>query len=695
MARNLYHKINWQGGVNLLRDPSAIREDQVAYAKNLFPNRSGVLSKRGGLNVVAQLASGDQALNAIAPTFESAIESVMATRSIQFTQHSVEAVSGNSVVASGFFGGMPVRTPCLVSYLNKIYAFGGHTSSKSGLVVSATGGVVSISDFVFAGTNNVFGPAGACVYRDRMVFWDLGPGYENYIVFSDRYSPTAIGNDVRAANGMGIAVGPVDGDRIVACAEVTLTAVGSPAQSALLILKERSGFLMTGEPSTVAQVGAGSSVLGSAVINRYSFNVGCSSLETMQWTPHGLIWTGPDDVWLFQSGQIPIPIGKHMAPALAHTPANLRYRWHSGYHNGIYRLAIFSEGQGPDDDSPCGEQWWLDLRDGAPQNADQARWWGPQIFKVNNGNNATAIAGTRTMFRDTRPGRADALYGIEIETNRVLVGYDQTAGYDLTDSARIVDPNNLKNVIGNEITVELRTRETDFGDAAVNKILSGAELQTYVGQPTQFQLVTRADGGRADDTATKIVSQAGDILSFNLIDEQAMTNEVQAVALRESATRFLGKRFQFILSDLYKWVVDGTNNFLAFNVDGSLVSGGGATVASGAYSSIVTYLDALVAAMSALTGRTFTHNQGGSRPRNVEITINSGTWAPVISSGALTANQQARSRKTLSLLGYDLDATYSAASAHYAPNNSPALAPCDAVDLYGLTVVIRPISRRP
>ena len=87
-------------------------------------------------------------------------------------------------------------------------------------------------------------------------------------------------------------------------------------------------------------------------------------------------------MWLFPQGQgIPFRVGSYIRAVLKETPAAQRYLWHAAYHDGFYRLAVISPGQGPNDNSPCGEQWWLDLRDGPPRPHEEARWYGPMIYK--------------------------------------------------------------------------------------------------------------------------------------------------------------------------------------------------------------------------------------------------------------------------------------------------------------------------
>ena len=107
---------------------------------------------------------------------------------------------------------------------------------------------------------------------------------------------------------------------------------------------------------------------------------------------------------------------------------------------GYYGGALFSEGQGPNDDSPCGEQWWLDLTKGPPASPEAAAWFGPMVYNVPDTENTAATPGTWTMDVDARTDVQPALLGmfrsmvpVQGQTNP-QVGIVQ-AQYDSGDAA--------------------------------------------------------------------------------------------------------------------------------------------------------------------------------------------------------------------------------------------------------------------
>jgi hypothetical protein len=262
------------------------------------------------------------------------------------------------------------------------------------------------------------------MYVDRFVFGDCGPGYESYIGFADRgLEPDSngvlapIGDNFLALDGRRVQIGTNLEDRVTALVPVMLSAAGDPSKTGLFVLKEYFASLVTGEPNQTTDSG---DVAGSISIADIQFKCGCVGMQTVAYTPYGVIWAGPDDVWLFEGGNVPRRLGTKIRSILQQSPPNLRYRWHAAYFNGFYRLAVFSEGQGPSDDSPCGEQWWLDMRHGPPQDSDSAAWFGPMTYKVPKSSitsptmlmTDTTVTGTWTMAVDERSDTEQALVGM-------------------------------------------------------------------------------------------------------------------------------------------------------------------------------------------------------------------------------------------------------------------------------------------
>lgn len=502
------------GGVNLLEDPKSIGDGELVRAKNVYPVIPGVVSSRKGTQIGAGLVEGtvgnEWMQYPLAPPIHYVKspatiggDAIVISRGVQsvsaYSNTAVRVVdfASQTTLVSADMGVVTKRRPGNYFYDGKFYVFAGYGASSSGKIVQNTTGTPEVKDFTFINSPGVK-PALAAQYRDRFVYGNFGPGYEHTIVFSDRFTRDTLPTNVLATNGRNFVIGSSDDGELVALVPVMLTAVGSPAQQGLLILHEYAAHLLTGEPNDSTDATA--PLTGDVIIARISFNCGCASAESVVQTPYGVIWASHDDVWLFSAGQVPVRIGSKIRPALLQTPAALRYLWHATYFDGSYRLAVMSESQGANDDSPCGDQWWLDLRDGAPSNHQVAVWWGPQQYLVaGSWGTVTDIdvveQGTRTMVIDNRPGMEPVLYGVNSTTGGLFpLTYDADV---VRDCENDIEPELLQN---SEITIEIVTKDYDYGDAEVDKIWNGLELSVWASYAEQLTVAALLDGGAANDT---------------------------------------------------------------------------------------------------------------------------------------------------------------------------------------------------
>lgn len=522
-----YIPIEWGGGVNLLTDEQFLQPNEIRKAKNLFPVNPGRLSRRGSLGPAGRpsLAGGAGGIRygrpiaaMIPPWVGSDLLAVIATRNLVGTaqtgyltgEYPLAVYALGQTASVGIeLGGYPNSVPAMVAFNKKIYVFGGYPCTVPGAVVAdGVGGAATCTAFAFAGSgNSTVTPRVACSYRNRMVYANFGPGFESHLVMSDLYDPTLVGNDVLAVNGRNFIVGDTTGDEVVAMIEVMTVGAGSPAQSALLVLKRYSAFLVTGEPSQTTDT---SDYLGTMEVVKFGVAAGCASPRTLVETPEGLFWAGPDEVWCYRPGALPFPVGRKIQAVLRESPEDRKYRWHAAYFNGVYRLAVFSPGQGPDDDSPCGEQWWLDLRDGAPESWQAARWWGPQIFHYVSDSTITTSAGvigTYNMISEVRPGFPAALYGIEAgilvdlaDNGFLRVQYDQPNGYDFVWT--LTEPDyGPRSICGTStdtnttVATEFLSRQYDYADPLVDKLVQGVELSAWSSMPSVLSCDVISNGG--------------------------------------------------------------------------------------------------------------------------------------------------------------------------------------------------------
>ena len=469
--------VTGRGGVNLLEDPKAIRDDELVRAKNVIPS-AGVLAMRKALAHVKDFfTSTSYPIAFTIPSHLPDVEAVFVLRDVAGggvttlylpTPGSNVSAQLCDVPTAGVpqFVQVGAILVCLPGQPGMSAANIGEGGFAVGYRANADANLFGFGiegmAVQWAETSNGFVPTVGCMYLDRFVFANCGPGYESVLGFADKAVTISadgvtpgtlkftIGEEFLSGDQRNIQIGEADGDRIVALVPVMLTAIGSPVQSGLFVLKEHSAYLISGQPNETTD--PGDVFAGLDIANVY-MKCGCASPNTVVKTPYGTLWAGPDDVWLFEGGSVPRRVGSKIAEVLKNPPANLRYRWHAAYHDGFYRLAVFSEGQGPTDDSPCGEQWWLDLRGGAPKEASEASWYGPQVYVLPVGEatyssqlsvfaSAPANAGTYSMCLDQRAGKEQRLYGIErtgmaavntasVAQGIVQVEYDADAGaYD-------------------------------------------------------------------------------------------------------------------------------------------------------------------------------------------------------------------------------------------------------------------------
>ena len=554
------YAVQLTGGVNLLDSPKKIRDDQVAYAKNLFPLVPGELAKRGGARLVSAIAESVVYPAFSVPPFESDILALIAG---DYGPSPTESVVWlKSSLTSGIALHEPFKInkrPMVVPYQNRLYTLLGYPATYPAVVGYSSGGVLKLERFYFLGSNNNFPARVGGVYRSRMVWGDLGSGYEDYVVFSDPFLPNTIGNDVRAANGRAFRIGSATGDRVVAFVEMAMSHASVPGQSALLVLKEHSAWLINGEPNSSTDTG---DMFGSMTVSRIQLDVGCASAETVKWTPYGLIWASHDEVWLFDIGSLPRPIGHNIRPALTRAPSTDKAQWHAAYFDGVYRLAVHGEGQGPigkaannQDGLAVSDQWWLDLRSGPPQAAEKAQWWGPMVFPQ-EANYPMAV--------EVRPGRAHKLLGLGSDPSDssefTLLEYDAPITFDSNSLTEDPQPPLARNFI----STELRSKEYETQDPYTDKTYQKAEVKVFTDVPTRLSIKDQVEGGKRSVTTTKDFANTG-FISGASVDGDPAYDEYQTIPVFP-ANRLVGKSHQLVISDSPGYVITSHNNQLAVSV---------------------------------------------------------------------------------------------------------------------------------
>lgn len=654
--------MNWMpvpalGGVNLFDDPRAIRDDEVQLARNLVPVKPGILKKRGGL---ARAVTPNPSM------FEgSGVNTPMAAVICPFKASNstddidmVVAWRGRGRIylagwaTTGTVGSFPApfdhpRVP-LLAWNNKVYALPGadarwsdtgaggapkttpsqapfyiYDNTMDAVLVTAA---IPMS-FQGVGNENVF-PKYAFPYKQRLVLANFGKGYENTIAFTDDFTADVVGDDLLASNGRAISlVASADGDEIVAGIEVMLTSVGTPAESGLLILRRNGNpFLLTGD---MDQTTGGTSTLD---IKRISVNSGCAGQYTVARTPFGIVWAGVDDVWGFAAGVIPQRLGQKIRPALKLTPAQLQYRWSAAFFDGFYRLAVWGAGQPMTDTDAPGDQWWLDLRDGFPQDWREARWWGPQQFLGGAAAGVAPVPATWHMIPESRAGKDAKLYYLDYVLNSgaqsTVVGEYGTDSRDMTSPASAIAD---ADYVDPEVTAELVTKEYALAPAR-DQINDGVLFALRPSNDVTMSVDFVIDDGDQLSTRTKYLAGPDTFrLDSSRLDQTDGSSNVTGKAIKTALypqVRRAGQTHRFEIYDTAGYtIVAGFNDTLLVAVN---AFGGGdppqyrLTVPAGTYT-IATLITALNAALlTDAAGVTY----GTLLTNNVGLSLVSGitTW---------------------------------------------------------------------
>jgi hypothetical protein len=211
------------GGVNLLDDPRRIRDDEVAWAKNLVPIKPGVLSSRPALQFIP--GRNGSAIGAAVPFTAIAglpfpISGFAATQ--QPTSPGTNLLvssSGGDTLAQATIAAC--TNPWMFSFGSVLYVLPGPNSTSvsasaakssyvtvdqyAGPVYSDTtvsaGNGARITKVNFAGANQDVYPKVGAAYRQRVAWANFGGTYSRYVVLSDNYKPNTVGDNVLAANG--------------------------------------------------------------------------------------------------------------------------------------------------------------------------------------------------------------------------------------------------------------------------------------------------------------------------------------------------------------------------------------------------------------------------------------------------------------------------------------------------------------
>ncbi len=479
MARQIPEQIILVGGTNLNRDTRVIRKDQTALTQNAFPVVPGILHKRPGITGMRLAINGNTnrffPLDlGIAPEQCGAQlmahlhkwDSTTPIHLLTASSFNVEDSSLTNGITQSLGTWQPAYEPVqFVLYRGQCLAIvpgleGFWQLTKPRVEAMPYTWVKCTFDWpplVTTGQTQSapVTPRVAFPYKQRMMYLNFGAGMGHWAIVADLTSTnadileedrtpvhTVVGTDVLAVNGRHLEFSAIEGEAIVAGAEITLSSLGSQIDSMAMILTEKSCLFMSGNILQTTESGGTTPAtqLGTAQANRVNFDCGCVSANTLVKTPYGHIWAGPDDVWMLK-GNVPERIGTNIRPALLACPTAERKYWSAAYANGKYILSLIITPARTEAGDAVGDmntyvhqQWWLDMQDGPPADALTARWYGPMVSPFLG---VSGIEGPILSFRDSDgTQRAISLVaGTSFNNGTFLVDYTNGAsGQDILAS---------------------------------------------------------------------------------------------------------------------------------------------------------------------------------------------------------------------------------------------------------------------
>lgn len=563
---HVYVPVPLVGGVNRLLDQRRIGDAEAVTLQDMLPTRAGVLARRPALTQTdyvddlldsAPLAVA-RATNPEGPDWVFLIHAGLNAGTI-YAQRADATIDQEEAWA---YDAINLWRPQFANFNGRLYIFPGWGVATVAGSLLVQGRFVDDTDalqtFAFAGSGNSnWAPRVALVSRRRFWFWNLGENHGNRMVVSEDSDPTTVGDDTLTVSGRAFVVGDDGSGEGMALVEVMQTSVGSPAAAAVLALCQYNAFLITGEPATIASGYTGQDILGNLSVAKLPFNCGCASKETVAQTPYGTLWAGYDDVWLFQSGQVPVAVGTKIRSLLqANPPAESQY-WFAGYRNGFYYLALRSADSAsltqPD------ETWILDLREGAPQNWVQARWYGPMKFRTGLDDTYADKLSTSVisnMFVDSRAAAGPKLLALEL-------GYK----LDRSDVALVEveydgeDPVTNDYLDAKAIYPSVRGKEYELGDPMTEKVYRGTEVAASADGETTLSVGANLNG--AETTSETEIQFEGDGTERYLQSK---------VARPASSTRPKGRTIQPIIDfeeDSARFVIDARNDTIVLEQSGN------------------------------------------------------------------------------------------------------------------------------
>jgi hypothetical protein len=316
-----------------------------------------------------------------------------------------------------------------------------------------------------------------------------------------------------------------DGGRIVAMAEVAIAGGATFVEPYFLIIKDNATYIASGLPPT-------SGTDGTLTVNRILWE-GCVSKETLVQSEHGVIWCSGKNVWLVQPGQpTPIPIGRAIAEYLKKR-GGASDLWHACYHDHTYILSVPAS-TSRDVSLNHTEQWRCDMR-----SFPEPRWWGPF-----DNESDSVISFTVDI-------------GIEDLISGVVVQDIGQVFLEREDSAFLVDHGGMGLLVELYPEVEIRFPSVDFGDPGSRKIIPGVEIEAQIANHVQTEVQVLLNGNEGevaeqDTTAFAESSTTAFVLDSSALDQHLLGDGFNLYVLQPpKGLRFLARATQPIIKAIF------------------------------------------------------------------------------------------------------------------------------------------------
>ena len=463
------------GGVNLTDHPRDLADNEFAWAENIYPLSPSTLALRKGSSFAGGVSPADdyvqQALvgynhsNGQRYIYGLFLFGSAPNRITRLYLLDENETSWGTALFSGILSSNEAYNPAWAIWRDRLYLLrsdGFLAEIEGGTVISTTELSVTVD-----GGGLTIHPTLIGQYRNRMLYAG-DPTYPNFLFFSNTDAPLTITADAV------IRVGRGDGGRIAAIASAGTTGGDAPAESQILILKEKGPpWLFRGDLPT-----AGANA-GQADLHQLSVEADCINHRTVALTPQGLMWAGHKDVFLMRSkGALPESVGYKIGPALKTVPPALRHRMRAVYYDDFYRLMLE---RGPTL-ATATQQVWADVR------TPKITWWGP----MTGGN-------WSDFYADHRPGYSSRLLA-STAREAVSTWYSGRL-YALDMSNHSEAPLDSDILAPTPIRPVLRTKEYDFGDANQRKIIEAAELNFWNDRNRSVTVTFLGDTNRVVEVA--------------------------------------------------------------------------------------------------------------------------------------------------------------------------------------------------